>query len=345
LLHKKTGPSTIELSSQGGYIVRIQLCLALAVSLFSTFAEGASESQNEKTSESKIVVDEVTSKRNKVAGDIDQEITNAKLRADSGSKSKFSVSTTANYRGGSVSRPFGMDRPDLSGLPDNQVDTSLDGSVRMRYRPDKNTNYSVGITLGVKTPFHGDMNENENQLNVGDPMIGRNRTFAAWGLQNSWNLLASVGTSDEAKNIDRVGSVATDYTLMKKFDRLSLGATASVWYDILSSEPGEHPRWRQRAGMQKVDRRTQWGGTFSPTVEYQISDKLTFRALFAYFRWKHLYGDNENWRMLRIKEYNSVGVGVALIRDVYLYPNVQFLPRDAKMDNTNVGLSATLNVF
>ncbi len=198
--------------------------------------------------------------------------------------------------------------------------------------------------MGMKTPFQGDVNANENQLNIGDPMLGYNRTFAGLGLQNSWNVYGSVGTSDESKNIERDFSFATDYTLMKKIERWSFGATASVWWDVLNSEPGENPRWRQKPGMQKVDKRVAWGTTFSPTVEYQISDKVTFRALFAYFRWKHLYGDGENWRLLRIKEYNSVGFGVAVIRDVFLYPNVQFLPRDAKLANTNVGLSATINV-
>lgn len=318
--------------------MRVQLSLALVLSLFSTFAEGG-------VTENKMQIQEATENKNKIPGDIDQEITNAKLRADSGSKSKFSMSTTANYRGGSVSRPFGSERPDLSGLPDNQVDTSLDGSLKVRFRPDKNSSVSLGVSMGMKTPFQGDVNENENQLNIGDPMLSYNRTFAALGMQNSWNLYASVGTSDESKRVDRDASLASDYTLMAKFDRLSVGTTASVWWDVLSTEPGENSRWRQRAGMQKVDRRTQWGATFSPTLEYQISEKFVFRALFAYFRWKHLYGDGENWRLLRIKEYNSVGVGIAVIRDVYLYPNVQFLPRDAKLANTNVGLSATINVF
>lgn len=326
--------------------MRVQLCLALAFSLFSTFAEGAeAPATAEKTGETKMQIEDAANKKNKVAGDIDQEITNAKLRADSGSKSKFSMSTTANYRGGSVSRPFGAERPDLSGLPDNQVDTSLDGSMKVRFRPNKNSSLSLGVALGVKTPFQGDINESQNQLNWGDPTLGYNRTFAAIGMQNSWNVYASGGTSKESKGVDRDASFATDYTLMKKFERLSVGTTASVWWDVLSTEPGENSRWRQRAGMEKVDKRVMWGTTFSPTLEYQISEKFTFRALFAYFRWKHLYGDGENWRLLRIKEYNSVGLGISVIRDVYLYPNVQFLPRDAKMANTNVGLSATLNVF
>ncbi len=326
-------------------IVVTQISEAAKISGAAKISEAASPAAPSGSGETKMQIEEAAGRKNKVDGDIDQEITNIKLRADSGSKSKFSASATANYRGGSVSRPFGAERPDLSGLPDNQVDTSLDGTMKMRYRPDKNSSLSLGVSMGMKTPFQGDVNAGENQLNIGDPMAGYNRTFAAAGMQHSWNVYGSFGTSDESRNVDRDASFATDYTLMKKFDRLSVGTTASVWWDVLSTEPGENPRWRQRAGMEKVDKRVSWGTTFSPTLEYQINEKFVLRALFAYFRWKHLYGDQENWRLLRIKEYNSVGVGIAVIRDVYLYPNVQFLPRDAKMANTNFGMSASLNLF
>ncbi len=41
----------------------------------------------------------------------------------------------------------------------------------------------------------------------------------------------------------------------------------------------------------------------------------------------------------------SFGVGYAVIRDVYLQPNVQFIPNDIRADRTNVALSANINVF
>lgn len=325
--------------------MRRQLSIVALVLCFVSHIAGAAEKAT--PNQTTLKIEDAANKKNKVDGDLDQEITNAKLRAESGSKSKASVSTTVNYKGGSVSRPFGAERPDLSGLPDNQVDTSLDATVRGRYRPDKNSSFTAGASLGMKTPFHGDINANENQVNVSDPLLGYNRTFAALDLQNSWNIVTSIGTSDESKNVERIGSIGTDYTLLKKIDRLSMGLTASIWYDFYSTEPGQSDNraLKQRAGMQKVDKRVDWGATATPTFEFAMTDKLTLRALFAYFRWKHMYGDGENWRLLRIKEYNSVGVGIALIRDVYLYPNVQFLPRDAKLANTNVGLSATINVF
>ena len=296
--------------------------------------------------ESYLKVDDAKETQNKVEGDLDTEITNAKIRADSGSKSKVSMSTSLNYRGGAVSHPFGTERPNLSGLPENQLDTSMDGSIRARYRSSKNESYSIGVSLGMKTPFHGDVNAKENQVNVGDPLLGYNRTFAALGLQHSWNLTASLGTSDESQNLDQTASAAIDYTLMKAFQNgLNIGITASAWHNFYDSGPGGNPSTRIDDGGQKQDSRTGWMMTALPTLEYYFNDTLSFRTLFGYFRWRHLYGDENNLRMLRLKEYQSVGIGIVVSRDIYLYPNVQFLPREVRSDYTNFGVSAAVNVF
>ena len=285
-------------------------------------------------------------KKNKVSGDLDKEITNPKIRADSGSKSKWSMSTGLNYRGGSVSRPFGVERPDLLGLPENQIDTSLDANIKARYRTSKNSSYTLGAALGMKTPFHGDVNAKENQTNVGDPVLGYNRTFAANGLQNTWNLAASMGATDESKNVDLIGGVSTDYTFMKVLGRgFQVGLQGVTFYNFYSTEPGDNAFTATNRVPEKNDTRTEWSVSFNPTLEYHINDRLSFRTLFSYFRWRNLYGDDQTWRLLRLKEYQSIGLGIVATRDVYLYPNVQFLPRDVRGDYTNFAMSASMNLF
>ena len=306
----------------------------------------AAPASNEKATESKIEIQDVSGKKNAVDGDLDKEITNAKLRADSGSKSKYSMSTSLNYRGGSISRPFGVERPNLLGLPETQVDTSVDATMKVRYRTTAHDSLSLGVSMGLKTPFQGDMNSDENQLNIGDPLIGYNRTFAAFGLQNSWNLLASFGTSDESRRVDQISSVATDYTFMKAFQNgFHVGVTSSIYYNFYDSAPGANKYTARFDAPHKHDRRTEWAFTIFPTVEYTLNDTFSIRTLFSYFRFNNLYGDDEQGRLLRLKEYQSLGVGIAASRDVYLYPNVQFLPLDMRWGFTNFGLSASMNMF
>ncbi len=321
--------------------------LILGLCSLQTFATPtAAPASADSAGELRIAADAVKETKNKVDGDIDQEITNPKIRADSGSKSKFSASTTLSYKGGAISRPFGAERPDLSGLPENQLDSSVDGAVKVRYRSTTHSSYTAGVALGLKTPFQGDVNDKNNQLNVGDPLLGYNYTFAALGLQNSWNITSSGGTSQESLRVDQVASIATDITLMKKVDKLSFGVSTSAWHNFYSTEPGDNSKTKiNSTAGHSLDKRTGSAVTFFPTVEYYVTDKIAFRTLFGYFKWRHLYGDRDNWSLLPSKEYQSVGLGLTLTRDIYLYPNVQFLPRDIRSAYTNFGVSATINVF
>jgi hypothetical protein len=41
----------------------------------------------------------------------------------------------------------------------------------------------------------------------------------------------------------------------------------------------------------------------------------------------------------------SVGIGCSVTRDIFLYPNIQFTPGNISANLTNVGLTATINLF
>lgn len=299
-----------------------------------------------QNSKSTINVEDVSGKRNKVDGDIDNEITNPKLRTESGSKSRFSGSAAMTYRGGAVSRPFGTERPNLSVLPENQTDTSLDGTLKMRYRPSPNNSFTLGVGLGLRTPFQGDTNSNTNQLNVGDPILGYNYTWAGLGLQNSANIYASYGTSKESVRMDQVASFALDHSVMKPIvGRFQLGLTSYVYQSLYDNKPGENPPTAIPNHSSRVDMRTSLGISISPIAEYYITDTFGIRAMFSFFRWRHLYGDRDNWALQSVQEFISLGVAWTVMRDIYLYPNVQFLPDDIRSEFTNFGVTASINVF
>lgn len=296
-------------------------------------------------SASTLKVESVAPTQNKVEGDLDQEITNPKLRAESGSKSRFSGSVSMIFKGGALSRPFGADRPNLAGLPENQVDTSLDAGLKMRYRSNKHNSFTMGVGLGIRTPLQGDVNSRTNQVNIGDPILGYNLTWAGWGVQNSANLYGSYGTSKESVRMDQFASLAADYNAVKSFGRLQVGLTSSVYQNFYENKPGENPETRNAEGSARLDSRTSLAIAVNPNAEYMLTDRIALRTSMGLFRWQHLYGDPNNWSLIRTKQYMSLGVGWAVTRDVYLYPNVQFLARDIRSDYTNVGLNATLNVF
>ena len=87
--------------------------------------------------------------QNTVEGDLDNEITNARMRANSGSKSKYSASLSVGYDGGTVRKPFDKERANLLGDGDPEQ-VALGVSVSGRYRLNKNTSITSGIGLDVK---------------------------------------------------------------------------------------------------------------------------------------------------------------------------------------------------
>ena len=90
---------------------------------------------------------------NSVEGNIDDEITNNKMRAESGSKSKVSASVGVTYSGGSLEDPGAADRLNLLG-GDNLEQVDLNLSLNGRYRVNKN------IVMGFVDPaFASDATE------------------------------------------------------------------------------------------------------------------------------------------------------------------------------------------
>jgi hypothetical protein len=280
--------------------------------------------------------------------DIDQEITNPKLRAESGSKSKFSLSGRFAYTGGAISHAFGEQRPNLAKTPGKQVNTSLDGGFDARYRWSKHDSVTFGTSFGLMTPFQGDRNPNDTQLNVYNPASGYSRVEVLGPIQLNYGIAADVGTSNESQMIDYRAGVGFNANALHSFqNRLTVGATMNPYYSFYYNKPGEPTRagTHLKPGYYGGDTRTGWGLNIYPFVEYAFSDRYSARSVFGYFNWRHLYGDSEKYRLLQTYVYQSIGVGISVSRDIYLYPNIQFVPDNLRADFTNVALQATVNVF
>ena len=80
-----------------------------------------------------------------------------------------------------------------------------------------------------------------------------------------------------------------------------------------------------------------------PVAEYIINDKLNLRTVLGY-QWEQLRSTRyTNYHKLAV--FQSVGLGISVTRNIFLYPNIQFLPSDIRTDLTNIGLSAYINAF
>ena len=90
-----------------------------------------------------------------------------------------------------------------------------------------------------------------------------------------------------------------------------------------------------------VEKETIWA-TLDQIAELLGRDKSVIsRHLKNIFAAKEL----DKSAVVASRPYQSMGIGMAVTRDIYLYPNVQFLPLDMRSDLTNVGMSANISFF
>jgi hypothetical protein len=196
------------------------------------------------------------------------------------------------------------------------------------------------------TPFQGDIDPDENQINIFDPKLGYALVGKIGDIQANGTLTYYHGTSQESKNVDMDAALVASYSFLKAWqNKLTTGISFTLADYFYGTDPGEGsvPRLTKRRAY-GGDNRTDWSVGIFPFAEYTFTDKYSFRTVFGYFNWRHLYGDDNRWR-LQTYVYQSVGIGISLNRDVYLYPNVQFVPDNIRADFTNVALSATINTF
>lgn len=265
---------------------------------------------------------------------LDAEITNARMRADSGSRSKLSMSSSLSYSGGSVESPFSSERPNLDGDPSVETATDLGGSISARYRFSDRTSMTVGAGVGVLKPFHG-----AEDLNIDNPGVSLSHVRKVGVFQSASSLGLTYGTSEAWKRQKLNSSISLSQNMMAQLGDSGFTAGASIGITKRNYDDGAF------AGA--------IGTTLGlyPQLEYEISDKLVARTVFGYFNYFSTRDTSEtDFTSFKNSKngnymYQSVGLGIVATRDIFIYPNIQFLPNDFGLEKTNVAVSATINLF
>lgn len=286
--------------------------------------------------------------------DVDNEITDARLRAQLGSKSKWSFKSSLAYSGGSVERPFDAVRPNYRASADIESMTSLSGDLGLNFRFTDKDNIGIGTGLTIVDPFHGDIskpvvdprNENADSISryqFSTPFINWTRGYRVWDTQMVSSLTYSHATdSDSLKLSKTFGTIGFSQTVLKNFGTSGWngGASVSLSKYFYSGDVDDAGMLKRMAAG--VYKRNDVGMGLFPFVQYQFNDKYSFRTIFGYFQFMTYENASEP---IQIEPYQSVGLGVSITRDIYIYPNIQFTPKDMRADRTNVALSTNINLF
>jgi hypothetical protein len=304
------------------------LLLALATALATTVAQAQQAASPGAQNKSKI--SELQTEKKK---DIDDQITNARMRADAGSKNKYSMSLSLAYQGGTIEQPLGKERPEIYGDPETRAFTDISGGIDARYRMTPNDSLSLGAAVAILTPFGGSFSDTEERTEINNPKLTYTRAFKVGETQNNFKTWFTYGTQESWDQVNLASQFGVSHTILTtiKSAPLTLGTTLQVIRNNYSNEVA-------------TVRNAYVVGLY-PFLEYAFNDTYSFRTVFGYFNWRMRdEADTDGFFAFRAPSYQSIGVGVSITRDVYLYPNIQFLPEDADLEKTNVGLSTTINI-
>jgi hypothetical protein len=342
-----------------GKTVKTQLLMSLILAgSMGSFAQAQEQTQSATTSSAKMTELQKSDEKQK---DIDDEITNARMRATLGSKSKWSFKSAMSYSGGSVAKPFERVRPNYRAGANVPSLTNLAGTIGVNYRMTERDSLSAGTGVTIRNPFHDDLGrsdfqdprpkkdkhgntvyKNTDRYEASTPYLEYSRAYKAGGMQmiSSANYSHNT-TSDMTQGMNAIGGLSLDQTVLADFGTSNWSGGMSLSFDT-TFYGGDMSADFAAAGALQDD----FGYGVYPFAEYTFNDRYSFRTVFGYLNMRHYKNTTGDQAAVESEvPYQSMGIGISVTRDIYLYPNIQFTPLDVRSDRTNVALSANLNLF
>jgi hypothetical protein len=328
-----------------------QILLSIFVLSFIVGVNPSAFAEDELPAESKAKLDESIKKTNIVPGasEVDDLITNNNLRALSGSLSRWSIASQLNYNGGTIEEPLSQDRPNISGGSGNTIKSDLDGAISAKYNISGTTSILAGIGVRWIAPLStGSVNNYKGTtIDAMNPYLTYQHVYKWLGIQSVLQIQGMQWTQSDYTALGYAEQLSFDQENVYEMGRSGLSAGISVagqyqWFNKSGAygSPSDSSYVADLSTAQSV-----YAFTFAPLLEYQLSKKFNLRTLVNVFTYEHYASASTPTDLIHDSIYESVGVGVSVTRDIFLYPNVQFLPGNMMSSLTNIGLAATINVF
>lgn len=298
---------------------------------FAVFAQSSSTSSSVGTTtvssgENRTTIGEVLGNRKFSENN---EITDAKIKADAGSLSRYSLKFNLSYYGPTFGDVSAKDQPN----PDGSIgtyETSIGGSLGGRFRIDKKTTISLGGGLKLVHPFHG-----MDRTDLNNPYISYDMTNKIDGVQMRNSFGASYIT---VPNYKAVGEYAgLNYDLALAYDLGSSGYAIS-----LDSSLGYY--LYDRDYISKDGKASRATASIFPGVKYNFSDRFNVNTSLSISVWNPRSKSDE-FALLNKTVSQRLGVGYAYSRDIYFAPYVNFFPDRLSFDRTTINFSTSFSVL
>lgn len=332
--------------------LKYSLIALLAATQITAFAEASNDTSSNKAELEKMHKEAKQKAGAQATGeqDADDVITNKKLRAESGSKSRFSISTALNYSGSTLEKPLDKARPNITKGAALSEYSSLDGTIAAKMNLTKTDSLSLGFGVRAVTPFAKEVPKDAGQrFTAADPSLLYQKLAKIGGVQSVTVFGPTFFTSSDVRATGTFNDVVLQQIFAYDFNgsKFTLGgllqASGRTFDKGVNSVCGVNEDTGQNilCGRYQSD----YSAGLFPFAEYQINDTVGIRTITGLYVYDHRRTESRALTFSKNTIYQSVGVGISITRDIYLYPNIQFVPEDIRADRTNVALSTNINLF
>ena len=258
-----------------------------------------------------------------------EKITDAKMRADSGSLSKYSLSFSLSYYGPTLGDLSAKDQPN----PDGSVgsyETALGGSLGGRYRMSSNETVRVGTGLKVIHPLHG-----AERTDLNNPYISYALTTKLGAVQMRNTFGGSVITVPNYTKIGEYGSLDYDNSMVYDLGstKFAVGLDTSVSLYLYNRE------YRKADGKAST-----YNLAFYPNFKYNITDKLNVNTSVSISYWNPRANESR-WNLQNRTVSQRLGLGYAYTRDIYISPYLNFFPDNLSDKGTTLNFSTSFSIL
>lgn len=257
------------------------------------------------------------------------EITDAKLKADSGSLSRYSLKFNVTYSGPTLTDLSEKDQPN----PDGSIgsfQTALGGSMGARFRI--NSKSTVGISTGLKAihPFHG-----VERVDLSNPSLTYDYAARVAGIQMKNSPGFVLRTVPDFTKVGQYGMLLDNHSVVYDLaaSGFSLGADMAVGYFLYN-----------RDYQSKDGKAARYSFEFNPNLKYNFSDKLSFITSSNISLWNPR-GRSDQFALLNKSVNQKLGLGYALQRDIYINPFFTFYPQHLTWSGVTLNMTTIFSVF
>lgn len=298
---------------------------AIFLAASSAFAQTSQTAVSSQTVNESVLTDSL---RNKTFQD-NSDITDAKLKADGGSLSRYSLKFNLSYTGPTLADMSEKDQPN----PDGSIgsfQTAIGGSMGLRYRI--NSKSTVGLSTGLKAihPFHG-----MERFDVSNPSLTYDYSTRVWDMQMKNSPGFVLRTVPEFKNVGQYGMLLDNHSIVYDLGAsgFAVGVDMAVGYFMY-----------EREYIKKDGKAARYSFEFNPNVKYNFSDKLSVVTSSNISLWNPR-GRSDQYALLNKSVNQRLGLGWAINRDTYLNPYFTFYPQHLAWSGVTMNVNTIFSVF